>query len=107
MNPKWLMVVLVLASTPALACKFDAECSVGQQCLLRVGQTEGVCTSNRTPGSFDDGMPHDPADLTRSSPQSCDVDLDCGAMGKCMRSPGKVSGTCSGGAGTPGIHVQH
>jgi len=104
MNPKWLVVVLALASAPAFACKFDSECSVGQQCLLRVGQTDGVCTSNRAPGNFDNSMPRDPADLSKPTPQSCDVDLDCGPMGKCMRPAGKVSGTCSGGSG--GIHIQ-
>jgi hypothetical protein len=104
MNRKWLIVVLVLASAPALACKSDVDCDIGSKCLLQAGQPEGFCTSTRTPGHADNGgLSHDPTDPTKTNASSCDVDLDCGPMGKCLRSPGKVTGSCAGGTG--GIHI--
>jgi hypothetical protein len=106
MNRKWLIVVLALASAPAFACQFDSDCNVGWQCLKQLGQTEGTCTSNRAGGHADDaGLSRDPTDPARSAQHSCDVDLDCGAMGKCLRAQGRASGVCSSGAG--GIHGPH
>ena len=103
MNWKWLVVVLALAASPALACQFDVDCGVGQKCQKQFGQTEGSCTSDRK--ADDGGLSHDPTDPYKADAQSCDTDFDCGPMGKCLRTAGKVSGTCAGGGG--GIHHPH
>jgi hypothetical protein len=104
MNRIGLMVVLALVSSPALACKSDVDCDIGSKCLMQSGQTEGSCTTTRKPGHVDNGgLSHDPTDPSKTNASSCDVDLDCGPMGRCLRSPGKVTGMCAGGGG---IHIQ-
>ena len=102
---RWLIVVLALASSPALACQFDADCDIGSKCLKQSGQTDGVCTSARKPGHADDGgLSRDPTDPAKTSGNGCAVDLDCGPIGKCLRATGQVNGTCAGGGG---IHISH
>ena len=101
-----LLAVLGLASSSAFACRSNSECEIGWQCLAQLGQIEGVCTSIRKAGHADDGsLSHDPTDPAKSNAVSCEVDLDCGPMNKCLRSPGRVTGTCAGGAG--GMHGGH
>ncbi|HTK98191.1 MAG TPA: hypothetical protein VL379_09215 [Pseudomonadales bacterium] len=101
-----LLVTLTLATSSAFACRSNSECEIGWQCLAQLGQIEGVCTSIRKSGHADDGgLSHDPTDPAKANVSSCEVDLDCGPLNKCLRSPGKVTGTCAGGSG--GIHVQH
>jgi hypothetical protein len=106
MRRGWLLIVLMIAASPAIACKSDVDCDVGSKCLLQAGQAQGVCTNTRKSGHADDGgMSRDPTDPSKANVSKCDVDLDCGPMGKCLRSPGKVVGSCAGGTG--GIHIHN
>jgi hypothetical protein len=97
---RWLIVSLWLVASSAFACKYDAECDIGSRCLKQSGATEGASVNAKQPGhARNDGLSRDPTDPANAQRQICDVDLDCGISGKCVRATGQTRGTCAGGGG--------
>ena len=82
------------APTPAQACAYDTDCSVGSKCVKSRSSLYGVCAGGLFPGNSNDRQPvYDPLDLNRSTGNTCSFDIDCGISAKCVKGSG-IYGVC-------------
>lgn len=91
---KHLVLVILLASTPAIACSFDTDCQPGSQCLKASGSIHGVCAGGIAPGNANDQQPvHSPLDINGTYGDTCSFDTDCGPGSRCMKGA-SIHGVC-------------
>jgi len=91
------LVLLLLASFPAVACESNADCDAGSRCTRQPGQMSGVCISalgNRT----DTTSPYDK--LKGPSAKTCTSDTQCAFGSSCSRKTGQMYGVCGGTTGS-------
>lgn len=106
-------VLLVIATSPALACQFDVDCFPGSKCIKNGTSLYGACVGGINPGNANDKKPiYNPMDLNRGSGNTstgdarsggldadgtygdtCSFDVNCGPGRKCVKGSG-IYGTC-------------
>ncbi|WGR96972.1 hypothetical protein MTX26_21245 [Bradyrhizobium sp. ISRA443] len=91
---KYLVLALLLASTPAMACAFDTDCQPGSRCLKTSGSIYGVCVGGLSPGNANDQQPiPSPLDVNGTYGNTCTFDTDCGPGSRCVRDT-SIQGVC-------------
>ncbi len=81
-----VVIILVLAATPALACLDDLDCDSGATCLKGTG-LYGVCMGGKSNHVRDADPRKDlPSDADEPTQKTCAEDGDCGPGSICQRS---------------------
>lgn len=90
-----LCAMPVLLASPALACQFDTDCPLGNQCLKATGAIYGICGEGAPPGSGI-GLQSEnaPLDFGGTSANTCRSDTDCNPEASCLKATGSVYGVC-------------
>ena len=90
----FVLLVLSLFSSPAIACMFNTDCAPGSRCLKSSGSLYGVCAGGTTPGNQYDSQPvYAPLDINRTTGDTCSFNTDCGPGSTCLKSGG-IYGVC-------------
>ena len=91
---KYVVLALLLASTPAMACSFDTDCRPGSQCVKESGNIYGICTGGLSPGNANDRQPvSSPLDVNGTYGNTCSFDTDCGPGSRCVKDA-SIHGVC-------------
>jgi hypothetical protein len=92
---RYLVLVCLLASSPAMACSFDTDCQPGSQCLKTSSNIYGVCAGGLSPGNSNDRQPpiSSPFDVYGTYGNTCAFDTDCGPGGSCVKG-NSIQGVC-------------
>lgn len=91
-----VMLVAVLASVPAWACRTDEECPAGQRCVFARSVEKGGCLGSvQTPS--EPGEKHRFGAFLRdggASGSPCQFNSDCRPTYACYKLPGRFEGVC-------------
>ncbi len=92
---RYLVLALLLASTPTMACSFDTDCQPGSRCLKTSGNIYGVCVGGLSPGNANDQQPasSSPLDVNGTYGNTCTFDTDCGPGSHCIKDI-SIQGVC-------------
>lgn len=93
---KFAVVVLVLLTSPALACRYDPDCYLGSKCVKPPGSIFGVCAGGPHPGNrYDRDPARDTTGFMNTTGKTCRLDFNCGPRAKCLKSKGMFEGVCA------------
>jgi hypothetical protein len=85
-----LTLVLVLASSPAMACSYSTDGSPGSKCVKSGGNVLGICSG----GNRNDRQPYkDPFDPNRQVGNTCSFNIDYGS-GNHRAMGSRIYGVC-------------
>jgi hypothetical protein len=92
---KFAVVMLLLSTSTALACRFDTDCHLGSICLKGAGSPYGVCAGGPFPGNRYDRYPVRYLwDLNHTIGRTCRLDFTCGPRSICMKGKYLMDGVC-------------
>ncbi|QPF87421.1 hypothetical protein IC762_14500 [Bradyrhizobium genosp. L] len=91
---RYLVLAVLLAATPAMACQFDTDCRPGSECLKASTSIYGVCAGGLSPGNANDQQRAQfPLDINGTYGDTCSCDTDCGPGSRCFKR-GSIQGVC-------------
>lgn len=89
-----IVIALLIAPFPALACSFDTDCEPGSRCLKSNGDIYGICAGGLSPGNSNDRQPvYAPLDVNGTYGNTCSFDTDCGPGSHCIKG-NSIDGVC-------------
>src|SRR5262249_12278684 len=93
---RWLLAIAIVitASTPAMACKTDSQCTAPDRCHFSTRESEGLCfDSSQMAVGRDERQKSRPL-KERQGGDVCQFTVDCSVGMGCFKLPGAAEGKC-------------